>query len=76
MKYVMKVLVGSGCYVLELVMVEVGGKYVIGVDFNVMYCEYIVGIDVFRMEKFIVSIDDLCDNMCIIIKEEDCKFRV
>lgn len=75
-KHVMKVLVGSGRHASELATVEAGGKYVIGVDFNATYREYTVGIDAPRMEKFIVSTDDLCDNTCITIKEEDCKLRV
>lgn len=72
----MKVLVGSGRHVSELATVEAGDKYVIGVDYNATYREYTVRVDAPELEKFVVSSDDLCDNKCITIKEEDSKLTV
>jgi len=75
-KHFMKLQVGSARYASDLASVEAGGQYTIGVDFNATYREYIMQIDAPGFAKIIVSSDDLCDNKCITIKEEDGKLNV
>lgn len=73
----LKVQVTHSVYKSDLTIVKAGGKYVIDVDFNGTYREFVMGVNNNNsMKNLMVSSDDLCDNKSITITEEDGELQV
>ena len=72
----LKVQVTNSGYKSDLTIVRAGGKYVIDVDFNATYREFVMGVNNNSMKNLMVSSDDLCDNKSITITEEDGELQV
>lgn len=72
----LKVQVTNSVYKSDLTIVKAGGKYVIDVDFNGTYREFVMGVNNNSVKNLMVSSDDLCDNKSITITEEDGELQV